>query len=281
MGESAAVALNAATRVASAASAAGVHGGEIVCILEQLVEMPRPCSDEQHGMPTPSETSLEESVKEASEAVATANHAAAECRKTADEASLILRKSRIASLSKFAEGPAPCLRSLLQAVRPLGEAAREAAVAAMEVADACTQAFADASSMFQRKSASQEATAPDEKADDESSASNVENNGGDSKQANVEEKQEDSTQSAEASGEIKQEDVKKVVENMEARRACSAWLDIHRTARRAAKELDGLLLQARALQRRDASVIPGVPDNQRARLLALAAEFLDVSAVQF
>merc|ERR1712232_315810 len=177
MGESAAVALNAATRVASAASAAGVHGGEIVCILEQLVEMPRPCSDEQHGMPTPSETSLEESVKEASEAVATANHAAAECRKTADEASLILRKSRIASLSKFAEGPAPCLRSLLQAVRPLGEAARDAAVAAMEVADACTQAFADAGSMFQRKPASQEATAHDEdvaaeKADDGSSASN-------------------------------------------------------------------------------------------------------------
>lgn len=281
---SAGAAVQDAARVVGAARTVGKCVGEVAGILEQAIEECCSCQGSNSGVDLVTTGQrllsapevLEDATSAASEAAAAVNSAASECAAAMDEASAKLRKARCAVLAR--EGPPPDAYALMRVVRPLRDAVREAAVKALEAADACAETCHQARKFVKAASLAAEAAA----ANPEGAVRTVsEDEAGNLVVQEVLDNDLEATKDGDERGRVGSSEVVNARNALEARRAVAAWMDVHRVLRRADGELHTILRQVRALAKKAGSPVPTLPVAQRVGLSALTAEFLDGAAVDF
>jgi len=281
---SAAAAVEEASRVATAAKSAGECAGTVAGILEQLTEEhavvddnPNP-AEEIEGKST---TRLEDATQTTAEASLVANHAAATCASAVVDATKLIRSARCAALAK--EAPigtlSPELAMLERAIGLLMDTAKAAAVAAIEAADAAEEAHVALDGEAVRRAR--------EKAEE---ASGLEVDSSEELKSAEEEACEQKKREAEAAAATRSQEEQRAEEKRQAaaaaaalehRRTVADWLEVHRVLHRANKDVLDLQRQARCLERASTSRVPVVPKEQRTRVFALLAEFLDIAALDF
>jgi len=264
---SAAQALQDTGRVATATKVTGQNAGAVAGILELLSEEHARCEgliDAPCAEPRSSPDILSDAARGAAAAASASNAAAAECAAASMRSSASLSAARCRGSTR-ASDPGILQRAVHRAIHPILDVVKAAAVAALEAAEICTEACAALEKAACTDKDSQEA---------EDSAHN---------ETSCEEK-ENKTESTETASQEDAQTLKSVAETkaeLEARRASAAWLDIQRVLRRANTEMLELLARTRKLFRRDPSVVPQLSSEQRSRLFALLAEFLDAAALHF